>query len=365
VADPHVYRNCVRALLLFDEKVIRRVARKLKVSLPVDGEPAQLAEHLVRGLFHATHFWGCLTASERDAVGTAFAIGIAKDWQAKMSAEKIAALPFYARPSWEKDVFAVLVRETAPRRPAKRRPTKTATKPASATGAGAWPPLTSRVTAELALALGDGFEPRAPGRIWNREAEVILVAVRGGTFQMGLRPADRRQLEARARKLGPEAVERAAAIVRESKPVRTVRIAPFLLAQTAVTRASTRDAARTIERIGARFPSEAEWEYVARGAGGMTWLPNPAIRRGVRDLDWSDWVGDGWHESYRGAPKNGAEWDPRVFPEMARGGLRQLWPWQSGEEIQMLVAARLHDPSGEHGVRPAFSFPPRVARSRR
>ena len=45
--------------------------------------------------------------------------------------------------------------------------------------------------------------------------------------------------------------------------------------------------------------------------------------------------------------------------QVARGGLMQLSPWQSGEEIQMLVAARLHDPRGEHGVRPAWSFPPR------
>jgi formylglycine-generating enzyme required for sulfatase activity len=354
MADSRVYRNAVKSLSLFDAKVLRRVARKCKVKLPKDDLPSsRLAEHLVEGLYHATHFFDHLTPQEQDAVGKLLGVGSKKQWRPKISAEKLASLPFYARPSWENDVVKALCRKTSIRRSAIRRSS------GQAIPTNNWPKLTKKVTTELAVKLGNAFEARGPGRIWYHEAQVMLVAVPAGKFKMGLQPSEWRVLEKRATRLCVEAVEHAKEIAIQSCPVRIVKIESFLLAETAILRGTALEAAREIRRLGARLPSESEWEYVARGEGRKSWVNDRTNRWGVLDLDWSDWVDDSWHPNYRGAPTDGSAWEPRNRPEIARGGLMELWPWQSGEEIQLHVAARIHNPKGDHGIRPAWSFPPR------
>ena len=130
---------------------------------------------------------------------------------------------------------------------------------------------------------------------------------------------------------------------------------------------------------GLRLLTEAEWEWVARAAGERAYpftsgdadawaeasVGTPVDRLehplGVLALGWGEWVDDGWHPTYRGAPATSDAWEPRTRLQLARGGALAVWPWQTGGELVLTHAAMREraGPADVHAVRAALDLPPR------
>ena len=386
------------------------MAKKLEIALPESDEAEHLAAVILRGIETASSLGYATLDEDYEVIGIALGLGKAKDWRTELTKAEIKALPSYQRPSYEQDVIDVFMDRVERKRPPLRT---VATQPSCA---HAWPELATRskwssvgkqnraaVARALARGLGDGFAPEpvkgaAFACVRHLELDLSVVAICGGTFEMGLRRDEVRGLSTRAKQLGSEeAQEHAKSLRYDSRPTRRVKVEPFLLARRpllgsqaaqlslAVESANPHQVARfdyevtphILTGLGARLPSEAEWEWVAR-AGARSWLSGdedpevyaarvasrPTVEGdttpwGIQGLMWCEWVDDGWHPNYKRAPSDSRPWEPRQEPETVRGGLLDLWPWQSSEAIQCHVTVRNRGGVGLYGVRPAWSLPPR------
>lgn len=142
-----------------------------------------------------------------------------------------------------------------------------------------------------------------------------------------------------------------------------------------VTCVSWSQAAAFSKWAGGRLPSEAEWEYAAR-SGGKDWKypwgnkpadcslaviagcassampvcskPAGNTIQGLCDMEGNvwQWVQDGWHDSYRGAPADGSAWGkPASRRRVHRGSSWRAGPGFSdmAEATSPLVTSRSPD----------------------
>ena len=193
-----------------------------------------------------------------------------------------------------------------------------------------------------------------------REAlpEIEYVSVPAGTFMMGSLPGERGRSDAE----GPRHRVDVAAFELAAKPVTNAQFELFDprhareewpgvtdLDDHPVVNVSWWDAYVFCQWVGARLPSEAEWEYACR-AGTTTrfsagdsaadlarvgWFfdnsgqrthaagTKPANAWGLFDMHGNvfEWCLDAWHEDYEGAPADGGAWSDRLAPRRVhRGG---------------------------------------------
>lgn len=260
------------------------------------------------------------------------------------------------------------------------------------------------LAARLAAALGGAYRPHpelvgADGMAAVRHVDtgLLLVAVPGGRFTMGLRDDELEDLcrtlfgEDPAHRFEPEILRK---YLRSCTPVRTVEVRPFLCATGFAHhdgRAETEeedardedpnvvpelaaDAIAALRGHGLRLLSEAEWEWIAREGGRRSWIIDvagkqgmdlddlneaPDNRWGIRRLksDLGEFVADGWHSSYDGAPADSRAWepDPHGLPGVHRGAHTS---WQDDAEAVTCHAACRWDAQGCDGaLRPARDLP--------
>ncbi len=224
------------------------------------------------------------------------------------------------------------------------------------------------VGAAVAVAVGGGC--KVTGSVGDLRIAVFELdglpycLVPGGTVEMGFSPEEESAVRAAAAAAAGcvnhyELYESLLEGLGKLRPLTLVHIGPMLAAQEPREPLPPAALAAELETSKWRYPSEAEWEYLARGgvARELTyvgpdvpddpqWLPNTG-RQGVELAnDFGMWgfgfepelCADVWYPSHEGASPDGS---PRrgPGPRVVRGGASQLYPFQATGEWHLLLSA--------------------------
>jgi formylglycine-generating enzyme required for sulfatase activity len=237
-----------------------------------------------------------------------------------------------------------------------------------------------------------------PVNVCHVTTGAVLRLIPPGSFEMGARPddldAERCELPRRTVHLSGFYIGVTPVTWGQWRRIIAPTSPPSPPADSAVDGISWLDAATFVRRVGdgLRLPTEAEWERAARGhTDSRYWWGDdyrsdlatdapeadrplivgqrPANQLGLFDMlggVW-EWCADSWHDSYEGAPSDGAAWcDAEPDAYVLRGGM-----WSDFFELAAFLrsSCRYAAPGAErrsgHGLRLAVSVADVAARLER